>query len=509
MVKRAAICVGINRPAGMTPLPAAARDAARFEQWARSQGCDTALKTDDNGKPVWLSDIVDLAQEFAERGIYDELIVYFAGHGILLAPGAEYWLLSGAPADPSEAINVLRSIEGARDSAIPRVSFVSDACRSAADSLTLRAVNGGAIFSLQASSPHRSEVDVYYAMLPGDPANEVLQAAATSGHKSLFSSCLPDAPPIPPLNEVWAVLKHEAYATPLQATPRVQEAKKLAVATGMYSEIERVKTARGCEKFETRTGFSVHGARVVDVFSRWQSDPPFQEKSESRTYAFADHVRVYPPGDDEPASILITLDTGTTVLLAICPGLIGSVLVEAGRVISVNYTPSAQSMRFPEYQEHADRLEQMKAYAAFASRHGKFELPDESADVLANRIRQFGGLDPTMGVYAAYGYAQGGRYEDALSVLRYMRDDIEIPIPFDVAMLGLRANGESLADRCGRIAPFGPMLSQGWALLNPNDKLWRPIHPRLRPYLVPGLFVMLDRDGNSIARAAIRSGEVR
>jgi hypothetical protein len=76
------------------------------------------------------------------------------GHGILLAPGTEYWLLSGAPQNPNEAVNLLRSAEDARNASIPHVIFFSDACRSTVPGAPLNGVVGGSIFPI-ARLPHR------------------------------------------------------------------------------------------------------------------------------------------------------------------------------------------------------------------------------------------------------------------------------------------------------------------------------------------------------------------
>src|SRR5271166_2449594 len=103
MTKRKAICIGVNRAPGMTPLTAAAKDATDFEAWAKDQGCDTVLLTDQPPpSKVMLNDIFEAVEQVVTRGTYDQLIVYFSGHGILLAPGAEYWLLSGGPTNPKK-----------------------------------------------------------------------------------------------------------------------------------------------------------------------------------------------------------------------------------------------------------------------------------------------------------------------------------------------------------------------------------------------------------------------
>lgn len=76
--------------------------------------------------------------------------------------------------------------------------FVSDACRSAANTPILRTVTGGLIFPPQPTPPKRSEIDVYYATLPGDPAHEVPQADAITAHRGLFTDCLLEVVKRPP-----------------------------------------------------------------------------------------------------------------------------------------------------------------------------------------------------------------------------------------------------------------------------------------------------------------------
>jgi pentatricopeptide repeat protein len=208
------------------------------------------------------------------------------------------------------------------------------------------------------------------------------------------------------------------------------------------------------------------------------------------------------------SSILFEFDAGTGIVLPVLPGFIGTIVVDQARVVAVNFIPSDQTWRYGEYQQRAKQLDEMKAFAAIASRNGRFQVETESASTLADRIRQSKGIDPTMGLYAAYAYAQAGQYDDVYSVFGYMRDDeIELPIPFDVAMLALRFKPTLLTEANVRTAPFTPMLSQGWALLMKGDAMHRPIHEELRPHLLPALFATLDAEGVAIARAKILSGE--
>lgn len=190
MAKRAAVCIGVNRAEGMTPLMAAAQGARDFADWATAQGCDVTLLVDEDQVEVGSVQLFKAIRAVVEAGIYDQLLVYFSGHGILLAPGTEYWLLSGAPQNPNEAVNLLRSMEDARNAGIPHVIFISDACRSAVPGAPLNGVVGGSIFLNRAMGAQSGEVDVFYATRPGDPAWEVPEAEATHRYRGLFTDCL-------------------------------------------------------------------------------------------------------------------------------------------------------------------------------------------------------------------------------------------------------------------------------------------------------------------------------
>jgi hypothetical protein len=533
-----------------------------------------------------VNDIFEAVQHFVKSGTYDQLIVYFSGHGILLAPGCEYWLLSGGPANPNEAVNLLRTIEDARNLGIPHVVFVSDACRSAADTPILRGVTGGLLFPPLPVPKERGEIDVFYATQPGDPANELPAASLTKA--SLFTDCLLKVVDRPPMDLVKSVvddgvtvsviptrlLKDYLKATvPVQAAiidPRMNQspeihvetalpkyfarveptrkqpvaatilssgptfesalnalrttvftegtvtpptdAHDLAMSLGLDAEVGRLASARGRGHFETATGFSVYGAGIKSVSSlRWIADIPFPEATAAAPGTpVALHVRLHPQDrfSFKPSSIVIEFDTDTATLLPVLPNFIGTVVVDGGRIVSVNFVPSGQTSRYGEYQQRAKYLDEMKAFAAVASRVGRFEVESEKASQFADRIRQAKGIDPIMGLYAAYAYAQVGKFDDVYDVFSYMKDDeIELPIPFDVVMLALRFKTTAIDDPNVRIAPFAPMLSQGWTLLMPGDRMHRPIHEKLRSHLQPSLFTTLDTAGAAIARDAIMTGD--
>src|SRR5579871_6060267 len=146
-MKRALVAIGVNRTASVfPPLNAAAQGAIQMADWGAQQGFDVTLLHDGDGHPVSISDVFAAVNAVVTAKIYSQLVVYFSGHGILLSPDAEVWLLSGAIANPNEAINVSGSIVAARASAIPHIVFVSDACRSMPANFRLGLVSPGVIF---------------------------------------------------------------------------------------------------------------------------------------------------------------------------------------------------------------------------------------------------------------------------------------------------------------------------------------------------------------------------
>src|ERR1700756_1373904 len=131
-MRRAAVCVGVDVVAGLGTLEQAASGARAFAAWAEKQGYDVTCLTHplvrdgSSGTPSGQSSVTHRAvteavEEYAEAGVYEQLIVYFAGHGMLKDPSAEFWLLSDARRYNTEAVNVIASISWARLWGIPHV----------------------------------------------------------------------------------------------------------------------------------------------------------------------------------------------------------------------------------------------------------------------------------------------------------------------------------------------------------------------------------------------------
>jgi hypothetical protein len=179
-MNRAAVLIGVNRTGALPVLQDAGKSARRMEQWARAQGVENIkVLTDDDGNPVEVSAIKRAIRELNDLGTVEQLIVFFAGHGINVSRG-ERWLLSDAPADPDAAVNVVSSVDLARWGGIPYVVMISDACRTAADGIQAQGVTGSAIFPNEEIADLELPVDQFFACKLGEPSHEIADPATTA-----------------------------------------------------------------------------------------------------------------------------------------------------------------------------------------------------------------------------------------------------------------------------------------------------------------------------------------
>jgi hypothetical protein len=130
---RAAVVVGIDRVGGLQPLRAARSGAVAVADWLKTEELDVTLIVDDQ-KPVLANDLKTAIKTLVNRGTLDQLVIYFAGHGFVSGSNSEFWLLSNALEDANEAVSLNESRDLARQFGIKNVVFISDACRSRAES---------------------------------------------------------------------------------------------------------------------------------------------------------------------------------------------------------------------------------------------------------------------------------------------------------------------------------------------------------------------------------------
>ena len=579
----AAIVIGIANTEHLTPLQGAVPGAHDFAQWAGGQGMDVTLITDEGGRKVRLSDLIDAVDPIVEARTYEKLVVFFAGHGFLLAPQTEVWLLPEGLERSSEAVNVSLSRNGARYCGIPHVIFVSDACRSGGPSHRHRQVLGGSMFPVLVNDAATAEIDTFYACRPGDPALEFKDdVEAATNHKGIFTECMLRAlgglepevleqdaaagvpyvvrsfrlrdhlrrtvparaeaisiklaqapevraeshppkyfaavrsvpagmtiptggpPAAPDDSDGLDVAAYSAALRDLTPEPYIEQPADLAAPRGeaqerFRSQIDVLEQQLGRPAFETETGFTVHAAVRSVTLGGGIGHDLFHEDVGGQD---VQHVRVH-CGYDAVASALVEFEDGTGTVVAIKPGFVGAIQAEGQRVVNVNYTPAVGTPLWID-EEIGNRMPaelRRRAYVAAATRNGVFD-PQEDPGYAGRFLRMLKRVDPTLGVYAAYAYHEAGNLKSVRSVLAYMRDDPP-PVPYDVALLAQIERAQWPAT-----APFGPMLTQGWALLALGGDAAANLAP-LRQHLLPALWNTLDEDGVRWVRERLESGELQ
>lgn len=173
MGKKAAVVVGVNTTGNMPSLSSAAKGAEEVAAWLGNEGYDVECITDktDSVTSTQIFDAIDKFVTVPAR--YEMLVVYFSGHGQWQAR-SDYWLLSGAPAKPQEAINLDGTMDLAKYSGIPNIVFISDVCRTIPDTRAGQNVSGIEAFPNLDDFNRPSNIDYFKASCESLPAFEAM-----------------------------------------------------------------------------------------------------------------------------------------------------------------------------------------------------------------------------------------------------------------------------------------------------------------------------------------------
>jgi hypothetical protein len=581
---RAAVVIGIDKAGDLPKLRAARSGAHAVADWLASERFEVKRFVDDT-QPVRAGEIFDAVAALVNRGTLEQLVVYFAGHGFINSY-SEYWLLSQAPDNPNEAVSLIESVALAKQSAIPNVVFISDACRSRSDSLRTERVRGSLIFPNRGSSPNVvSDVDQFLATLVGDPSWEVSVAESAAAFEGIYTTAFleafrrPDdtmiatiggakvvpntklkpylAREVPRRAQAMSIRTRQtpdtqvvssdstyighvttAERTPAAlriATPSIIDLasaelqrvgavpsttavplsgdamRALEADTGFSAARDTITQARGLpNQLAARTGFVVSGNRLasVTVSKRFKADFVNADAARPASAMVEVDLRNAPA-----ASVALRFADGTGTVIAALDRFIGNVVAGEQGVSNVSYLPSRQNGMHSVYEQEEKRLNDLHAAVATAARFGAFRIEGEraarnrGAAQFADRIRILKGIDPTLGIYAAYAYADAALPEQVRSVRSFMRGDLQVDL-FDVAMLAGALSGRAGGDSSGPF-PFCPMLSQGWSLLRVKDVRLPEDVVGARDHLRAALWTTFDRDGMDLVERALLSDKVR
>lgn len=172
------ICVGVDNTGVLGPLNAAGAGARRFHEWLLSQKnlgvqVHSLLFTEGNG-PVRRKRILNAVTSLLKKGGCDVLYIYLAGHGLGIDDDDMKVLLSESGKDGAEAIHLRRLVRRVAHCGIPHVIIIWDACRTYANSDTLRDIQGGPIFPTDTGEHKKSgTIDLFLATARGEAAYEV------------------------------------------------------------------------------------------------------------------------------------------------------------------------------------------------------------------------------------------------------------------------------------------------------------------------------------------------
>jgi hypothetical protein len=213
------------------------------------------------------------------------------------------------------------------------------------------------------------------------------------------------------------------------------------------------------------------------------------------------------PRNINPVTAALVFEDGSGTVVAALPGFIGSLAVEGGRVMSVTYSRSRNGSG-----ADPDHLDQLRVLVATSAKFGVFRIDGDresrtaAARRLADQIRVLKGIDPTLGIYAAYAYADANLPEQVQSVQSFMASDLGADL-FDVALLAGRLNGRRIEGSLSSVVPFCPMLTQGWQLLRVREVSLSEDVQRARDDLRPALWTTFGPRGMEFIGRAIQSAK--
>lgn len=260
--------------------------------------------------------------------------------------------------------------------------------------------------------------------------------------------------------------------------------------------LARMQNQQVPENFETRSGFALDGGPIRAVWAY----PSLVAQSAGRP----DWWRVGRPGQQHlinPTSVLIELNSGLFLALAVMPWFIAALVSEDRGLQGISYRDLSYGA---EYEDTGNLA---------AKAMGRLESGSLRADSIADlavELRRYKHVDPILGVITAYLYDSIGSVDD-IRRLAYFYVACGQAIPYDIALLAQvtgRRNPAGLLEidipvvparaalteketqydwTCqatyavtGIVAGLWPWMHQGWAFLDaPSDRELGLVDPNI------------------------------
>ena len=347
------------------------------------------------------------------------------------------------------------------------------------------------------------------------PDSKLESSDSTYVGRALAEASVRLAPVAPPNITIADIANHQFSRTSVGALGALRdiapEDLARAPAASEFSTTQRaLLEAKKPASFEAGCGFFVTGATVRAAWIAGEQNSEVVSPGDGREQPAL--VRI-PQSYSRPVTVALVFGDGSGTVLAALPGFIGSVAVEGGHVAGVTYSPSRNSEHWGEYGAAGKRIDELRALVAASAQFGVFRIEGDresrkaASSRLANQIRVLKAVDPTLGIYAAYAYADANIPEQVRSVQSHMRNDLGIDL-FDVALLADSLRGRRIEGSLNAmVAPFCPMMTQGWQLLRVREVTLAEDVQRARENLRSGLWTTLGPRGMEFIGRAIQSAK--
>jgi hypothetical protein len=172
---------------------------------------------------------------------------------------------------------------------------------------------------------------------------------------------------------------------------------------------------------------------------------------------------------------------------------------------NVSYVPSSNHWRWNQYRFRRNDIDRLRAMVALAVDHNTFRVKSKrEAQGLAELIRVDKGIDPTLGLYAAHAFSQAGNDDEVVSVIDFMRNDLNADF-YDTRLLaGRRPTALPIP-----VVPFCPMLTQSWHLLRARRTDLPAVLQQARAYLCGSLWTTFEPVGADAIIEAVTGGQLQ
>jgi hypothetical protein len=544
-VQRAAVLIGVSRTGGLPALKAVTPGIDRMVAWARAQGFSSITTITDDAGPVTAGQVQLAIGAMVAVGTVEQLIVYFAGHGVNIGR-AEYWLLSGAPTWANEAVNVDASERLAQYCGVAHVVLISDCCRTAAAADTaFQSISGAPVFPNEPPGPERRPVDRFYACALGSPALEVRPAGA-DGYTAVYTATLVEALGGKPdslleRTDDGGMPVGLVRPWPLQEYLTDEVGRRLVRLTGSFdhtqvpdavitsgpkawlSRFERpvrparprgpaapspaVPTPAAQARAAVRAALAGPDEQPHDYHGRPGYDrddqdslppPPGQARVLARgtSVAAAESLEagVTERGDEvavdlrgrASTDLLLRFANGTCALIPALRTSRTVVRFDGRELVGIDYSvgsPGAGSLTWRDGRRRAAGGSLATAVST-AARLGALRLTPRDAERLAEHLLD-GPPDPALAVQAAYAFADLRREDLAEDVAEEYAQRLGVDL-FDLVLLTGRRHLRR------PLRPAVPLLARGWALLGTADIAMPDEAAGLRRHLVPSVWTLFD-----------------